>query len=104
MHQYRDPREADGDVTVISSSASELATHKAQQVKLIALMFASCGKKLFSGNQMQSMNLPNPTYNNHRKRQMVLREIPQYGTKMMEAWVQLDQKIEYYHLNLLRNI
>ena len=36
VHQYRDPREADGDVTVISSSASELATHKAQQVKLIA--------------------------------------------------------------------
>jgi len=31
VHQYRDPREADGDVTVISSSASELATHKAQQ-------------------------------------------------------------------------
>ena len=33
VHQYRDPREADGDVTVISAGASELATHsKAQQV------------------------------------------------------------------------
>ena len=33
VHQYRDPREADGDVTIISAGASELATHsKAQQV------------------------------------------------------------------------
>jgi len=32
VHKYRDPREADGDVTAISSAASELATHnKAQQ-------------------------------------------------------------------------
>lgn len=32
VHQYRDPREADGAVTAISSAASELATHrKAQQ-------------------------------------------------------------------------
>ena len=33
VHQYRDPREADGDVTIVSAGASELATHsKAQQV------------------------------------------------------------------------
>ena len=32
VHQYRDPREADGDVTVVSSAASDLATHKGQQV------------------------------------------------------------------------
>merc|ERR1711994_1038965 len=31
VHQYRNPREADGDVTVISSAASDLATHKARQ-------------------------------------------------------------------------
>jgi DNA replication licensing factor MCM3 len=32
VHQYRDPREADGDVTIISAGASELATHsKAKQ-------------------------------------------------------------------------
>lgn len=32
VHQYRNPREADGDVTSISSAASELATHnKAQE-------------------------------------------------------------------------
>merc|ERR1719153_2229684 len=31
VHQYRDPREADGDVTVISSAASELATHQQEE-------------------------------------------------------------------------
>ena len=32
VHQYRDPREADGTVTIISAAASELATHGKEQV------------------------------------------------------------------------
>ena len=31
VHQYRDPREADGTVTIISAAASELATHGKEQ-------------------------------------------------------------------------
>jgi len=31
VHQYRNPREADGDVTVISSAAGELATHQQEE-------------------------------------------------------------------------
>merc|ERR1719225_678975 len=31
VHQYRDPREADGDVTIVSAGASELATHSKAQ-------------------------------------------------------------------------
>ena len=36
VHQYRNPREADGDVTVISSAASELATHQ-QVTKFLSI-------------------------------------------------------------------